>query len=69
MKQRFRLREVEFLGEKEYTQGYGLTYDDLDVVVEMDDGEEIVEIQRGWKRGVGTDAEIPRITVWIRTPL
>lgn len=65
----FRIREVVFQGDKEYPQGYGMTYDDLDVVVDLADGEEIFYIRKGWVRGLGIDAEIPSIDVWIKTPL
>ena len=69
MSQKFRIRSVTFVGEREYPQGVGMTYDDLDLVVDLEDGEEIIQVERGWRRGRGFDSEVPVVTVWIRTPL
>jgi len=67
VKQRFRIRSVSFVGEREYPQGVGMTYDDLDLVVDLEDGEEIIQVERGWQVGRGFDSQVPVVTVWIKT--
>lgn len=69
MKKRFRIREVVFVSDKEYPQGIGMTWDDLDVLVDVEDGEKIIQVEKGWGSGSGPDAEVPWIRVWIKTPV
>jgi hypothetical protein len=61
---RWKIRSRDFVGQTEYTQGVGMTYDD--VVVECDDGEEVFAVDRTWISGKGFESRIPVLRVWSR---
>lgn len=63
---RYRVRFLEFVGEKDFTQGYGMTWDD--VILEIPDGEEIIECKKTWKPGDGFCAERACVQVWLKSP-
>lgn len=66
---RFRLRSIDFIGEREYPQGLGMTWNDIDVVVDLAEGEKVYGTERDWFPGRGADAEVPYVRVWVMTPV
>lgn len=62
---RISLRSVEVIGEKSYTQGYGMTWDDLDIRVDLDEGERIERVETFTRAGGGFDGMLPAVRVWI----
>lgn len=62
----YRLRMVEFVGEEEFPQGAGMTWDS--VVIDIADGEQITHVMATYRRGSGFDSLRPATLVWLMSP-
>jgi len=61
--QSWRVRSVDFVGEGDFPQGHGMTYEDI--VVECGDDEEVFAIDRLWI-SKSFNGETPVLRAWIR---
>lgn len=72
---KLRVRQVTFMGTKAYPQGVGMTWDDIDPVVDLAPGESIAQVEYGVAfcpvGGVPDmmDGEVPYYRIWIQTPI
>ena len=46
-----------------------MTWNDIDVVVDLAEGEKVYGTERDWFPGRGADAEVPYVRVWVMTPV
>ncbi len=71
---KYRVRMVEFEGDQEYPQGSGLTWDDLDVVLDIADDERIVYCKAYMRSGrlpttkTAFNGLAPVIAIWLMRP-
>jgi len=64
---KYRVRMVEFVGDDQFVQGYGMTWDS--VVIDIADDERIVDTYAGTtSKGCGFDMLRPVVRVWLMAP-